>query len=505
MKNVLMVIHGINFNNGGITKVILNRTHFFNDLEYSSKIVTFDGDNDYKKLESELKICGRLNSKSKIINFYDYYSEKNTKELTTSFDEENIVIEPDFLIQDSFLKSKNFARYFDKSGNLIKCKIFKDEKLIAVEYFKNNQIILKKEYKENYSYKITNYDEKNNDIQVRFFTRDGLCFFQRSYLGADKKIHLFLFDHINNKVIGFNSYQKLHTHFIEELCTEQNIKDNIVICDGPGSAEKVANVNNNKAIKILTIHSNHLKSPFTLGSEIKEGILPTLKNIDKVDAIIVLTKSQLLDLKAQFNNSEKFYYIPNTIQIPENFEKTNYNSKLKKVNIISRYVAMKHHDHIIKAISKIKGKFSDNDLEINFYGDGIEKENLKQLVKKLELQKIIKINNYIVDIDTIFRDSNLTIFTSSYEGFGLTIIEAMSNKTPVISYDINYGPRDIISNNEDGFLIKSNDIELLSQTIYKALFDQNINLEKTSENAYDKIKNNFSHEVAKKLWKNLIG
>lgn len=505
MKNILMVIHGINFNNGGITKVILNRTHFFNDLGYSSKIITFDGDNDYKNLESELKICGRLHPKAEIVNFFDYYRNKNTKTSIPIFDEELITKQEDLIIQDTFLKNKFFARYFDKVGNLIKCKYFLNDKLSHVEYFEKNKVILKKEYKNDILHKITDFDSSGNDIQVRFFTYDGLCYFQRSYLGNDNKIHLFVFDHINNKVVGFNSYQKLHTHFIEELCISSTKNDNVVICDGPGSAEKVANINSKIAKKILTIHSNHFNSPYVIGSTIKEGILPTLNNIDKVDSIVVLTKSQLKDLTTQFKNSEKFYYIPNTIKMPEEFDKKNYTSEIKKINIISRYVTMKHHEHVIKAIFEIKDKISLYPIELNFYGEGPEKENLKSLIKKLNLENIVSINDYVVDVDSVFREANLTIFTSSYEGFGLTIIESMANKTPVISYDINYGPKDIITDNEDGFLIKFNDIKSLSKTIEKALFNKDSILNDMSENAFNKIKNNFSHEVAMEYWKKLIG
>src|SRR5690606_24377480 len=199
---------------------------------------------------------------------------------------------------------------------------------------------------------------------------------------------------------------------------------------------------NLKAKKILTIHSNHFTSPYSFGSKIKEGIEPTLNNIDKVDAIIVLTPSQQKDLIKQFGNDHKFIYIPNTTTIPN--IKYNNHSPVKTINIVSRYVAMKHHDHVIQAIAKFSNKIHQDSLKVNFYGEGPEKDKLKNLVEKLNLNKMITINDYVVNVDEIFQQADLTIFTSSYEGFGFTIIEAMANKTPVISYDINYGTKDII-------------------------------------------------------------
>ncbi|PHZ58341.1 hypothetical protein CRG86_009685 [Photobacterium leiognathi] len=44
------------------------------------------------------------------------------------------------------------------------------------------------------------------------------------------------------------------------------------------------------------------------------------------------------------------------------------------------------------------------------------------------------------------------MIASKTEGFGLTIIEAMSQKCIPISFDCDFGPRNIINNNVDGFL-----------------------------------------------------
>lgn len=510
MKNVFMVMHGLRFTNGGITSVMLNRSQFLTRLGYNAFIVTFDDEEDYEKLEAKYKSVGRLHNNAKIINFFDYYRNKNTCEFDEKkFDESIEHYNKNYLIQKEYFLSKKFIRYFTSDGILVKCKVWsKDGKhLEKIDYYKNLNICSSHIYKDDILYKILDYNDQGEEIQVRFFTTDGFCYFQRSFLGDNKLLHLFVFDRKSKEVKGFNSYQKLHTFFLEELSSFSDKSNNIIICDGPGSTEKVALVSSEIAIKILTLHSNHFSAPYTMGAKLKGGVTPVFKYLDRVDAVVVLTLSQKKDLVSQFGNSEKFHVIQNTVSIPDlnSFIETKENKK-RKINIASRYVGMKRLADVVTAVSMLikAEKIHRSEIELNFYGSGSEKKNLISHINQLNMQDIVTVNNYISDVDIIFREADITLLTSTYEGFGLTMIEAMSNKTPVIAYDINYGPRDIITDGVDGYLIEPNNIEALSEKIYEVLFEKYDDLPKISENAYKKVCAKFSHEYAAKLWSDLL-
>ena len=61
----------------------------------------------------------------------------------------------------------------------------------------------------------------------------------------------------------------------------------------------------------------------------------------------------------------------------------------------------------------------------------------------------------VKEIQTQYSKSSISIMTSRTEGFPMALIEAMSCGLPVVAFDCPIGPRSIISNKEDGFLIEA--------------------------------------------------
>ena len=74
---------------------------------------------------------------------------------------------------------------------------------------------------------------------------------------------------------------------------------------------------------------------------------------------------------------------------------------------------------------------------------------------------------YENDKKIIYGDKSFLVLTSKYEGFGMVLLEALQHKLPVISYDVKYGPKEIVQNGFNGYLIVPNDIKELSCVISK--------------------------------------
>ena len=89
-------------------------------------------------------------------------------------------------------------------------------------------------------------------------------------------------------------------------------------------------------------------------------------------------------------------------------------------------------------------------------GDGKEKKNLERLVVKYSLQKNIIFEGWQSDLISYYKTANVFLSTSLYEGYGLTIVEALASGCPVVSSDVGIAS-EMISEGESGFVCPVND------------------------------------------------
>ncbi|EOS96437.1 glycosyltransferase [Erwinia tracheiphila] len=90
-------------------------------------------------------------------------------------------------------------------------------------------------------------------------------------------------------------------------------------------------------------------------------------------------------------------------------------------------------------------------------GDGELKTELIAKASSLNISDSIFFVGKVANINDYYRDSDMALMTSRYEGLPLVLLEAKSWSLPVIAYDCPTGPQEIINNNQDGFLIAMND------------------------------------------------
>lgn len=91
----------------------------------------------------------------------------------------------------------------------------------------------------------------------------------------------------------------------------------------------------------------------------------------------------------------------------------------------------KDQDTVIKAMMLLDDKY-----RLQLVGDGYRREELKSLVRNLNLNNRVVFMGTQSDIPSILRESDIIISSSHWEGFGLAAVEGMAAGKPIIASDV---------------------------------------------------------------------
>ncbi len=89
------------------------------------------------------------------------------------------------------------------------------------------------------------------------------------------------------------------------------------------------------------------------------------------------------------------------------------------------------------------------------------------MIEDKNLERNVFLKGYTTTPQKCLEDFKLVVSTSQYEGQGLSMIEAMISKRPVVAFDIKYGPSDFIEDNKNGYLIENHNINDMADKILK--------------------------------------
>lgn len=193
----------------------------------------------------------------------------------------------------------------------------------------------------------------------------------------------------------------------------------------------------------------------------KQKIYTNVESIDKIPQIYSISqavKDELLHLygidSVVVNNGiivSKFKQRP---AVP-------VHSTLKIVRVSRLEHDKKGQDLLIHAIAKLNGKAS-----VEFIGDGSSMEYLKNMAKELHVEHLIRFlgkkdQNYIT---SHLCEYDLFVQPSRWEGFGLTVAEAMAARVPVL-VSKGQGPAEVTCNERYGWLFENGDANDLATQI----------------------------------------
>lgn len=194
-------------------------------------------------------------------------------------------------------------------------------------------------------------------------------------------------------------------------------------------------------------------------------------------------------------NLNKFNLQPNR-EIVSKYELNN-----DKVNLIyvGRVSVEKSLDVVIKAINKI----NNHNFKLTIIGSGPDSDKLKNLTKKLNLEKKI---NFIGQIphDTLInsgllKSADIFVTASKTENQPVSIMEAMAAGLPTVSVKA-LGIPELVKHKQNGFLAEPDNTQEIGSYLEKLISDQQLR-EKMAQKSLQLIKKHSLDNVAKQLTK----
>lgn len=218
---------------------------------------------------------------------------------------------------------------------------------------------------------------------------------------------------------------------------------------------------------------------------------------------ITLTKRDKHNFMTHFKGRCAINHIYNPISMPD--REIIYDIKSKKILTVGLVRHIKGFNMLIDVAQIVLNKHKDWIWEIYGYYDE-QDEYVKQIFAKVQEYGIgdrLIFKGVTKNISERYEAGGIMVMTSFMEGLPMTLLEAKSYKLPIVSFDIETGPDEIIEDGVNGYLVKPYDTDEMAQKICEIIENDELR-KKFSDNAYIGIEK-FDIDGITKKWIDVIG
>lgn len=150
---------------------------------------------------------------------------------------------------------------------------------------------------------------------------------------------------------------------------------------------------------------------------------------------------------------------PSPFEVQENIPSLDY----KTILCVGRLTYQKGFDLLITAWARVAQQVPD--WKIVIVGSGEDEQMLKQMAIDYKVDQSIDFVGQQKNMDQFYRKASFFCMSSRFEGLPMVLLEAQSYGLPIVAFDCDTGPAEIIQDNINGKLVKNIDINELSQAI----------------------------------------
>lgn len=485
-----------NIGTGGLTRAVLNRSSLFADTGHVSMLLVYEFNLNFSIKCRNLVLEGILDSKVRVLNPYQYFSEyfKERSGYTSlignlethPFREKvgNSVKETRF----SYAGAKVASVEYESDGVTVLCITYYDTagKISTIEKFAEGYVALVEDFLDGAL------------ISERYLTPGGFCYLRKEYEADNRKLLRLWFWHPEkDRFVQYNRIWDWRREFVK-IISRTFSQPTVLLCDGNNVPAQFLRLKSRSIKPVAVIHMNHVLE----NGSIRIPYAAYFDRLDEFDAVICLTQEQARDLSILNGRNPNIAVIPNYVPSVDTVTKVNVDPDSNQdAVIVTRLAKGKGLQDIVDAFRLVVSRIPGAGLRI--FGEGSQRRNLEESVKKLGLNASVEFAGRTSNPVQEMADSRVALFASESEGFGLTIVESLAAGTPVVAMACNYGPDELIVDGLTGYVVSDRDLNLFADRICEILTNDELRNQMSLE-AIRWTRANLGRNAVLQKWENLF-
>jgi glycosyltransferase involved in cell wall biosynthesis len=145
--------------------------------------------------------------------------------------------------------------------------------------------------------------------------------------------------------------------------------------------------------------------------------------------------------------------------------------RLRKKIIVAagRLAEQKGYDRLIEAFYPVAVAHPEWELQI--YGRGPDRRKLQKMINERGIAAQAHLMGWTDQLDAILSEAAIFALSSRFEGLPLVGIEAMSKGLPIVAFDCPRGPRELVRDGANGYLVANGDVPAFTQALDRLVVD----------------------------------
>lgn len=221
---------------------------------------------------------------------------------------------------------------------------------------------------------------------------------------------------------------------------------------------------------VHTIHTSHLGAPYTPDADMLPLWQRFFAGAAAFDAVLWPTAAQRADVRVRFGTDRVDEVVPHGATPVAHPQPAAERVPHRGV-MVNRLAPGKRLDHAVRVWRRVVDEFPDAVLDI--YGEGPARAVVEAEISRLELEGHVILHGQVSDPDAVLDSPALMLMTTAFEGQGLAVLEALSHGTPVVSYDVRYGPAESLADG-GGILVPSGDEGAFADAVLRVFRDDDL-------------------------------